>query len=129
MPHVILKGPVAPEDIWLAFESTKWQEGNVIARVQDAFLSHDKKTLLLRSLIVDRGHRRAFFIKVLEKDGGLSISLEPVGAPDRSMAVQRLIGLCAHRLMEAVPELVVVSTNIPELIGPLDQVPGRLDSH
>lgn len=117
MPHVILKGPVACEDIWLAFQPTQFQEDGNVYKVEEAFLAHGKNCLLLRALAVEQGFRQNFFLRITEKEGGgLKVGVEGLGAPERNAAVQRLVGLCAWRLMQAAPELVVEKTNIESMI-------------
>ncbi|MEQ8820767.1 MAG: hypothetical protein RLY93_11030 [Sumerlaeia bacterium] len=127
MPHVVIRGPVSAEDIWLAFQPLEFQEGGNVMKVADCYLSSDREVLLLRATVVERGFPKNFFLKIVE-DGDeqthgemarLTISVEKQAAPERTDAVKRLIGLSAWRLLQAVPEAEVATTNIPEFIkGP-----------
>jgi hypothetical protein len=120
MPHVILKTEITPEDIALAFEPLEVPEGGCVYKAQDCYLSQDKESLLVRSLVVERGFARGFFAKISSRpDGTLSVALESVGVPERTDAVKRLLGLYAWKIMQSEPQSTVESTNIAAMIkGP-----------
>jgi hypothetical protein len=116
MPHVILKGPLTPEDIWLAFDPTEFQEEGNVYKVEDAYLSAAKDVLLLRVLTVERGFSQHFLMRIAAREGGLSVAVDRMATPERNYSVQRLVGLCAWRLLQAAPELAIETTNIPEMV-------------
>jgi len=116
MPHAILKGPVTPEDIWLAFQPVEMAEGSTVFKAQEAFLSADKSQLLLRSLVVERGFAKGFFVKISTAPDGIRVGLDTLASPERTDGVKRLLGLLAWRILQAVPEATVQVTNIGELI-------------
>ena len=116
MPHVILKGPVTPEDIWLAFDPTEFREDGNVHKVQEAYLSATKDVLLLRVLTAERGFSQHFLLRIAAREGGLSVAVDRLATPERNHSVQRLVGLCAWRLLQAAPELSIETTNIPDLV-------------
>ena len=120
MPHVVLKGDTTVEDLWLAFAPLDLREGDVVYKASEAFLSHDKQTLLVRSLVVERDFPRNFFLKIVgdEKEGTMTLCIDKAGAPDRCDPVKRFIGLCAWRIMQAAPEVTLEHGNITELVTP-----------
>ncbi len=103
--HLMLNGPVTPEDIWLAFAPTEYREGDTQFKAQEAFLLHDKKVLLVRSLVVERGFPKPFFLKVAVREGGLQIGLEQIGNPDRTDALKRWLGFVAWSILQSAPEM------------------------
>ncbi len=117
MPHVVIKGPLTVEDIWLAFEPVSFQEDQTVYKAEEAYLVHDKTSLLLRCLTVERGFNKAFFIRMHQKDDGtITIGLDRLSRPEITDSVKKLIGACASRILQAEPEALVQSSNIEEFI-------------
>lgn len=117
MPHVILAGPVTVEDIWLAFEPTSFTEKGNRFKAEEAFLSVDKRILLVRSVTVERGFTKQFYVRFVQKPEGVSVGLDLLNSPEKSDGVKRLLGLFAWKIMEAEPEVNVATTNIQEFLG------------
>lgn len=117
MPHVVLKGPITPEDIWIAFQPTEFVEGSSRFKAEDCFLAQDKTVALIRSITVERGFRKIFLVRVSSKEGTVTLSIDPLTPVEKSDGVRRLLGLYALRIMQADPEITVHSTNIPEFLG------------
>jgi hypothetical protein len=117
MPHVILSGPTAPEDIWLAFQPLEFVEGQNRFKADAVFLTPDRSELLVRSLVVERGFRRNFYVRIHRReDGCLHIGLDVMHQPDKSDAVRRLIGLYAWQICQVEPAMTVSATNIGDQI-------------
>lgn len=118
MPHVVLQGPVTPEDIWLSFRPLEFVESTTRMKVEDCYLAHDRESAIARCLTVERGFRKMFFLRFTRKAGDqLSIGPDPFGSPERSDGVKRLVGLCAWMMLQAEPLAKVQSTNIGDLIS------------
>lgn len=117
MPHVVLKGPLTVEDIWIAFEPTQFSEAGVQFKAEEAYLAHDKTMLLVRSLTVERGFPKSFFVRMHQKEDTITISLEKMARPDVTDAVKRLIGLYAWKILQTEHDATVETTNISELLG------------
>jgi hypothetical protein len=116
MPHVVIKGPISVEDIWIAFQPTQFAEGDNHFKAEEAFLSTDKNDLLVRSLTVERGFTKRFFVRFTQREGAVAIALDKIAAPDRSDGVKRLLGLFAWKVLQAEPEATIEHTNIQEFI-------------
>lgn len=117
MPHVILTGPLTPEDIWLAYQPIEFKEGANLYKAEAAYLNTDKSELLIRSLVVERGFKRKFLVRITAREDGIHIGIDSLAAPDKSDGVRRLLGLYAWTIMQAEPEAVVTTTNIREQLG------------
>jgi hypothetical protein len=118
MPHVMLKGPTSVEDIWLAYSPVEVAEKGNRYKSEGAYLSADRTELLVRSLVVERGFRKNFFVRIFRRDDGLiHIGLDHLQQPDKSDGVKRLLGLYAWRIMQSDPEMIVASTNIEGFLG------------
>ncbi len=117
MPHLVLEGPITVEDIWLAFKPLELHEGGCHFRAPECYLSSDKRSLLVRSLIVERDFPKNFFVKMTEKEGEVTIGLEVLAAPERTDAVKRFLGFCAWQIIQAVPECVITRGNVQEFVS------------
>lgn len=106
--HIMLEGPITPDDIWLAFEPTEFREGDTHFKAQEAYLLHDKQVLLVRSLLVERGFPKPLFLKISAREGGLQIGVEQIGNPDRTDALKRWMGLVAWSILTSAPEMALV---------------------
>ena len=120
MPHVAIAGPVTPESIWLAFGPAEFMEKGTIFKAEEAYLSADRTTLLVRGLTVERGFRKLFFLRILAREeGGVTVSLDAVNRPAMSDAVKRLVGLYAWHIIRHSEGCEVATTNLHGLvIGP-----------
>lgn len=120
MPHVILKGDTTVEDLWLGFEPLSFQEDGIVFKALECFLAHDKQSLLVRSLVVEREYPRNFLLKIAQSvDGTMTLSLDKLAQTDRAEPVKRYIGLCAWRILQSAPDLAIERTNVGDLIrGP-----------
>lgn len=117
MPHVIIEGPLTVEDIWLAFKPLAFREGANHYKAEDILLSRDKHTALIRSLTVERGFTKNFYVRAVQKDDAISLGLEKLTMPDSSDGVKRLLGLYAWTILQSEPESVVKATDIKEFLG------------
>lgn len=116
MPHLVFKGPVTPEDIYLTFQPLELKEEGLVAKATECFLNFSKDTVLIRSMVSERSFPRNFFIKVTLKNEELTLKLEQLGAPERSDAVKRFLGFCGWVMMQSEPQLELVRGNIEEFI-------------
>jgi hypothetical protein len=116
MPHLTLTGPVSVHDIWLAFEPSEWHEGGTHFKAQECFLSSDKSTALIRSLVVERQFPKAFFVRITEREGELTIGLEALATPERTDGVKRLLALFAELIILNEPLERISGGNIREFL-------------
>lgn len=117
MPHIVISGPITPEDIWLAFEPTEFAEGENRFKAEQAYLASTRDLVLIRSLVVERGFRKTFHVRIAARDeGGISLGIDPLTRPDISDGVKRLLGLYAWKLLQIEPTAEIASTNIGDFV-------------
>lgn len=115
MPHVVIQGPVTVEDVHLAFRPMEFREGTARYKAEESYLLQDKTALLIRSMTVERGFVKSFFVRISSKgEDQITIGLEKTGRPELSDGVRRLIALYALLIIRSEPQAHVVTTNIPE---------------
>ncbi len=119
MPHVVLKGEITVEDLWFSFQPLELTEDGVVFKATECFLSADKRTALVRSLVVEREFPRNFFLKIVTNDDDtLMLCMEKLGQTERAGAVKRFIGLCAWQILQSAPEVELGTSNIADLVAP-----------
>lgn len=116
MPHIIVEGPITAEGIWLAFRPLEIREGTNVYKAESAYLAETKDHVLIRSMTVERGFGKRFFVKIDEKVNGLHFGLEGLGLPERSDGVKRLLALFALQVLESVPEAKLGATDLAEYL-------------
>ncbi len=119
MPHVVIKGPISVEDVWLAFTPLEFAEGGVRFKAEEALLSRDKQAVVIRSLVIERGFVKCFLVRMAQREGGgeFTITLDKLTRPELSDGVKRILGLYAWQILSSEPQASVGATNIPDLIG------------
>ncbi len=118
MPHVVLEGPLTPEEVWLGFKPLHFAESGMQLKVMECYLREDRSEALVAALTVERGFTKRFFLRIVGRDSRMTLSLESFGSPEKSDGVKRIIGLCGWYLMEADPRMSLASTDIPAFVGP-----------
>ena len=61
--------------------------------------------------------RQRFFVRVTERDDGVSVRLDPTTDPEKTPAVHRALALVADELRRKSPGSTVRSTNIADAVG------------
>ncbi|MCC6546813.1 hypothetical protein IT570_06550 [Candidatus Sumerlaeota bacterium] len=117
MPHIIIEGNLSPEDLALAFQAASFAEGGNRFKAEEIFLARDKESVLIRSLTIERGFTKNFFVRASRRGSGISLTLEKIGQPDTSEAVKRILGLYAWVILQSAPDARVSTTDIGDFIG------------
>ncbi|CAN5271861.1 hypothetical protein BH09SUM1_BH09SUM1_05240 [soil metagenome] len=117
MPHIILRGPVSVEDVFLAFEPQSFTEKGNRFKAEDAFISRDKTALLIRSITIERGFTKTFYVRIGQREDGIHVGLDLLNPPEKSEGVKRLLGLYAWRIMQTNPEISVGATNLTDYLN------------
>lgn len=117
--HIAIAGPITLEDIWLAFRVHEYREGAVVMKAQEAYLSHDRAELIVRSLIVERGFSKYLFLRLSPREGGgVLVGVDPIASPERGPSLKRYLGLVAWQLLQSAPECTIASPGLDEFIAP-----------
>ena len=112
MPHVILNTNQTIEQIFARFEPYAVQEAANRYKVEEAYLSHTRSTVLLRCITIERGFNKTFFLRLVQKDNSITVGLDLLNPPDKSDGVKRLIAIVAQRILLSAPGSSIASTNI-----------------
>ncbi|MBM3316732.1 MAG: hypothetical protein FJY75_02665 [Candidatus Eisenbacteria bacterium] len=116
MPHVQLRGAVRVADLAAPLADFMEAQPPEVRKIQGAFLALDRRHLLLEAVVVEAYLRQSFFLLLREEEEGLLIRCHPVGTPQKTDGVKRLIAAVARRCRALRPDLVVGNTNLEALL-------------
>ena len=100
MPHVVLEGMVSLDDCERDLVPFIVRDGGFLAKGERLYREREGHTILIETLVVDRGHTQKFFIQVARKSGGVIVRLEPLTDPEKTPGVRRALAVIAHRIRE-----------------------------
>ena len=101
MPHVVLQGSISLEQCQSRIAPFLFRDGGFIVRGERVFRDPEGMTLLIETLVVDRGHTQKFFIQIVRRREDAIVRLEPLTDPEKTPGVRRALAVVAHRLRES----------------------------
>jgi hypothetical protein len=118
MPHAVIVGAGNPESFWASFVPIELVEKGSRFKVETGLLSSDRKELLLRALVVERGFRKNFYLRAFTREeGAIHLGVDTISPPDKSEGVRRLIGYITWLLLQRHPGAAIQTTNIASFIA------------
>lgn len=103
MPHVIVEGPASLERLYQEFTPFSREEHGTILKVREAFLNTLKTKVLLDCVVVEDRVPLTFYLEVIQREGGITVHIDPLTDPERTNGVKRLIALIGQRLKSHNP--------------------------
>lgn len=117
MPHVVISGRYDLIDIYKAFEKKMNKiESSTIIKYQDSFINKDKNLILIKTIVIENQQVQSFYIVVMKKEQQITIRLDPLTDPKKTIAVKRSLALIAKELLNKNQDLKVTKTNLSEFI-------------
>jgi hypothetical protein len=116
MPHVVLKGSCAPEEVLSDLKPVLFKGDGVFLRTGEAYLGSRKKSILVESVAVEGDGTQNFLSMVKWRDDGLVVLIYPGSTVRRTEGVRRLIALVAAGIMASHPYLTVEETNLNDFL-------------
>ena len=116
MPHIVLEGPVDLDLFYTTFRPTQERGEGAILKIQDIFISRDKKTVLLEAIAIEDGPPQRFFIQVVVKDSRTTIRIYPGTDPEKTPGVKKLLAIVAKLLQDQHKGMPYGSTNLREFL-------------
>jgi hypothetical protein len=117
MPHVVLKGSCAPEEVLSDLKPVLFKGDGVFLRTGEAYLGSQKKSVLIESVAVEGDGTQNFLSMVKWRDDGLVVMIYPSSTVRRTEGVRRLIAFVAAGIMESHPYLTVGETNLKDFLN------------
>ena len=98
MPHVVIEGPSSVETFYQEFEPINIREYETIMKVKDVLLNTNKMKVLLECVVVEDRISHMFYTVVSQKDGKVTVRLDPLTDPEKNYGVKRLLAIVAYKL-------------------------------
>jgi hypothetical protein len=116
LPHVILNGKVAVEDIFKQLKPLFIREENNILKTTDVYLEHGKSAILIDSLAIEADKKTIFFAMITSRDNGVAVRLYPKIEVEKTEGVKRILVELAKQLLQTFPEFKVGETNLGDYL-------------
>ena len=117
MPHVVISGKYDFIDIYTAFEKKMNKiESSTIIKYEDSFINKDKNLILIKTIVIENQQAQSFYIVVMKKEQQITIRLDPLTDPKKTIAVKRSLVFIAKELLNKNKDLKVTKTNLSEFI-------------
>lgn len=116
MPHVVLKGSCAPEEVFVEMRPVLFKGEGVFLRTGEEYLDKRMKSILIESVAVEGNGTQNFLSMVKWREDGVVVSLYPGSSVKRTEGVKRLVALIAKDIVTAHPYLTVGETNLKDFL-------------
>jgi hypothetical protein len=117
MPHVVIAGKYNFIDIYTTFEKKMNKiESNTIIKYEDSFINKDKNLILIKTIVIENQQAQSIYIVVMKKEQQITIRLDPLTDPKKTIAIKRSLTVIAKELLNKNKDLKVTKTNLSEFI-------------
>lgn len=112
MPHVVLNGKVAMDDIFKELKPLMIRENQNILKTTDVYFERGKMAILIDSLSIEAVKKTAFLAMINSRDDGVVVRLYPKVEVEKTEGVKRILAELAKQIIETFPTLKVGETNL-----------------
>jgi len=128
MPHVVLKGEIALEDVFSRVQPLFIRVETGILKTAGAYLSRDRNSILIEALAVETDSKRSFLAMIGRRDDGLVVRIYPGGGREDPWgeASARGAGEAAPACVPEAPGRGNESYRVPGIQLPLAAVCGEI---
>ena len=112
MPHVVLNGKAAIENIFKELKPLMIRNQNSILKTTDVYLEREKNVILIDSLAVDADKKTVFLTMISGRDDGVVVRLYPKVDVEKTEGVKKILSELAKQLIATFPELKIGETNL-----------------
>lgn len=116
MPHIVLEKATSVrkcyDQIDLIVEKI---EGGVL-KITDKYINSRESSALLESVVVQGGKSQNFFVQLSSKGEAVTVRLLPLTDPEKTRGVKTLMGIIAHKIKKANPNISYGKTNLQDFI-------------
>jgi hypothetical protein len=114
IPHVVLTGEVAIQDIFQQLQSLTVRTQQMLIRTQTTYLASDGTAILIESLAGTPPKLQHFLTVINRRNDGLVIRIHPYSTVDKTIEVKQLLAEVAKQILQSYPQLVIGKTNLQE---------------
>jgi hypothetical protein len=112
LPHVVLNGKAAIENIFKELKPLMIRNQNSILKTTDVYLEREKNVILIDSLAIDADKKTVFLAMISGRDDGVVVRLYPKTDVEKTEGVKKILAELAKQLIATFSELKIGETNI-----------------
>jgi hypothetical protein len=112
VPHIVLNGKVATENIFGELKPLLIRNENSILKTTDVYLERGKNAILIDSLAIDADKKIVFLALISGRDNGVVVRLYPKIDVEKTEGVKKILVELAKQLIVTFPELRIGETNL-----------------
>jgi hypothetical protein len=112
LPHVVLTGKAAIENIFNELKPLMIRSQNSILKTTDVYLEREKNVILIDSLAIDADKKTVFLAMISGRNDGVVVRLYPKIDVEKTEGVKKILAELAKQLIATFPELKIGETNL-----------------
>jgi len=112
LPHVVLNGKAAIENIFKELKPLMIRNKNSILKTTDVYLEREKNGILIDSLAIETEKKTVFLTMISGRNDGVVVRLYPKIDVEKTDGVKKILVKLAKQVMATFPELTVGETNL-----------------
>jgi hypothetical protein len=117
MPHVVLLGKIAVEDIFRELKPIFIRNEKMILKTLESYLERDKNSILIDSLAIEGNKKTIFLAMISGREDGVVVRLFPKIEVDKTDGVKKILSELAKQLIAKFSELKVGETNLQDFLN------------
>jgi hypothetical protein len=112
LPHVVLNGEAAIENIFKELKPLMIRSENSILKTTDVYLEREKNVILIDSLAINSDKKTVFLAMISGRNDGVVVRLYPKIDVEKTEGVKKILVELAKQLIAMFPELKIGETNL-----------------
>jgi hypothetical protein len=112
LPHVVLNGKVAVENIFKELKPLMIRNKNGILKTTDVYLEREKNVILIDSLAIEADKKTVFLAMISGRDDGVVVRLYPKIDVEKTEGVKKILVELGKQLIAMFPEFKIGETNL-----------------
>ena len=116
MPHVVLNGEVALDNIFNTFKGIAIRNDQGILKTEGLYISRDQGTILIESLAIEKKGKYSFLGMISRRSDGIVIRIYPGSEVEKTTGVKKILSEIAKQLLGMFPQLTIGETNLLEYL-------------
>jgi len=112
LPHVVLNGKAAIENIFKELKPLMIRSENSILKTMDVYLERERNVILIDSLAIEAEKKTVFLAMISGRNDGVVVRLYPKIDVEKTEGVKKILVELAKQLIATFPELKIGETNL-----------------
>jgi hypothetical protein len=116
VPHVVLNGKVAIEDVFKELKPIFIRNQSYILKTTEFYIDRAKNAVIVDSLAIEGSKKTVFLVMISSRDDGFVVRIYPKIEVEKTEGVKKIIAEIAMQLIATFSTLKVGETNLQEYL-------------